>query len=83
VERRRSEVKREKPYVSAPIISLSIHMSINLRGISLLFDKENAFFGFASAAENDQQGGSCGERIAMSNGDAVSALKPQSRDYFP
>ena len=76
-------MKRKKPYVSAPIISLSIHMSINLRGISSLFDKENAFFGFASAAENDQQGGSCGERMGMRNKDAVSALKAQSRDYFP
>ena len=49
----------------------------------MLFNKENAFFGFASAAENDQQGGSCGGKIGMRNGAAVSALKAQNRDYSP
>jgi hypothetical protein len=36
-------VNIEKPCVTEPIISLSSHMSINLREISLLFEKENAF----------------------------------------
>ena len=65
------------------IIFLSSHMSINLRGISWLFNKENAFSGFASAVENDQHGGSSGERITMRNGTAASALKAQRCGYFP
>jgi hypothetical protein len=45
VELRRSEVNREKPGVPRAILCLSSRMSINLREMSLLFEKESIFVG--------------------------------------
>jgi len=45
VELRRSEVNREKPGVPRAILCLSSRMSINLREMSLLFEKESIFLG--------------------------------------
>ena len=45
VDPKPSEVNREKPGAQGAIICLSSRMSINLREISLLFEKETIFFG--------------------------------------